>query len=119
MEERHAGFKRRLIGCNLTHTRTAEEAIAALGNDKFDYVFLDHDLGGEVFVASDKGTGYEVVQWICRHPDKISGSQIIVHSYNFAGATNMVKELGRNGIKSIKMPYPCVDVCKIIQERRK
>lgn len=72
---------------------TAEECIKALQTrDHWDYVFLDHDLGGETHVNSGReDCGMEVVRWLCKHPTEID--QIIVHSSNYPAAQNMVSEL--------------------------
>ena len=37
-----------------TLTSTAKECINELKNDSWDIVFLDHDLGGEIYVNSDR-----------------------------------------------------------------
>lgn len=76
---------------DLTLVETADEAIEALTNNQFDLASLDHDLGGKVYVESSKGTGYEVAQFICtmETPPPI----VIVHSWNFYGAQNMLSIL--------------------------
>lgn len=82
-------FKRNLIGHILTTTSTAQAAIDQLNiNNPFDYVFLDHDLGGEGFVQSGPGTGYEVALWLSNHPEK-KPEHIIIHSFNPIGSQKM------------------------------
>jgi hypothetical protein len=54
----------------------------------FNLVFLDHGLGDKVLVASGKGTGYEVAQWLSSNPHRMP-KQIIVHSFNPVGAQNI------------------------------
>ena len=52
-----------------TMVETAKECIAQIRKEQWDWIFLDHDLGGEEFVDSDrKDTGMEVV----RHLREIS-----------------------------------------------
>lgn len=76
---------------DLSIAETAKEAIQLLKDIKFDIVSLDHDLGGKVYQQSGKGTGYEVAQFISKmkNPPPI----VIVHSWNFSGAQNMLAEL--------------------------
>lgn len=76
---------------DLTLVETSQEAIKALKEKDFDFVSLDHDLGGEVYVESGENTGYEVAQFIAKmkNPPPI----VIVHSWNSVGARKMVQEL--------------------------
>jgi CheY-like chemotaxis protein len=86
-------FARALIGHIVVHTTTVEETIKCLTDqEKFDYIFLDHDLGGKQMVASGPGTGYEVAQWLVAHPEKQS-EYIVVHSFNEPGRRNMINLL--------------------------
>lgn len=59
--------------------------------NEFDLASLDHDLGGQVYQSSGKNTGYEVAQYIAKmdNPPPI----VIVHSWNYHGAQNMIQEL--------------------------
>lgn len=74
-------------------TRTAEETIRAIQeSDIVDYLFLDHDLGGEIYVdSSNKNTGAEVARWIQSNKPKIKN--IIIHTFNPAGRKNMLSSL--------------------------
>jgi len=101
---RHTQFKQNMIGHVLTHCETVEECINALETDEFDYVCLDHDLGGEQMVMSGKGTGYEVAQWMAKneHP---SLREVFVHSLNPAGRKNIVAELKSAGIRASEYPF--------------
>ena len=75
---------------DLTHVNTAAAAIEAFQKRIFDAAFLDHDLGGAVFVDSwgDEPTGYTVAKWLSQNPDR-KPAQIFIHSYNPDGARNM------------------------------
>jgi DNA-binding response OmpR family regulator len=83
--------KKKWANHDLILAETSQEAINALRNNKFDFVSLDHDLGGEVYVESGENTGYEVAQFIAKMetPPPI----VVVHSWNSAGARKMVQEL--------------------------
>lgn len=85
---RLAAFRKTLIGHDVMCVTTAKEAIACLEKDKWDYIFLDHDLGGKIYVPSGPDTGYEVAEWISKNLDK-RPTNIIIHSFNEQGRRNM------------------------------
>jgi CheY-like chemotaxis protein len=86
--ERLRVFRQNLIGHSVTTVETSKDAISKLSQHDFDTVFLDHDLGGKAFVKSGDGTGFEVAEWLSKHPEK-KPKQIIIHSFNPTGAQNM------------------------------
>jgi len=90
--ERHKAFIKSLIGANVVIVETATDAIQELSKKVWDYLFLDHDLGGEQMVASGPGTGYEVAVWLEQYPDK-QPENIIIHSFNPTGALKMKQAL--------------------------
>lgn len=85
-------FARNLIGANFLIVETATDAIQALDTHTWDYLFLDHDLGGQQMVSSGPGTGYEVAEWLAENPDK-QPPNIIIHSFNPSGAENIHRAL--------------------------
>ena len=89
---RHKAFRRNLIGCDVQIVETAPAAIEYLNSVSWDVLFLDHDLGGEVYQESGDGTGYEVACWLEEHVDK-QPKRIIIHSFNAAGAEKMLAAL--------------------------
>ncbi len=89
-ENRH-----RLMKSNMPFVKqvyTADEAIAALKGDGYiDFLFLDHDLGGEIYVDSKThNTGATVAKWMAENKTPKDIGFIIVHSYNPAGAKTMM-----------------------------
>lgn len=73
---------------------TAEACIAELqkATEPWDWVFLDHDLGEEIYVdTAEKNTGSEVVRWIRANKPEIKN--IIVHSLNHSAAHYMAMDL--------------------------
>lgn len=88
---RHRAFLRGLLNHNVTIVTTAKEAIAALAHREWGAVFLDHDLQG-VVESSGPGTGYEVAEWLARHPER-QPPQIFIHSFNPSGAQKMQQAL--------------------------
>jgi len=83
--------ERNHVQCELVHVETAKDCIHKLETDKFKLVLLDHDLGGQVYVdTNNTNTGSEVARWMNKNPDKIKGVSIITHTFNPAGAKNIV-----------------------------
>jgi CheY-like chemotaxis protein len=77
----------------LPHIMLVDNAIEAIETIKtlpvIDVLFLDHDLGGEVYVDSGReDTGAEVARWIAENKPNIKS--IIIHTYNSVGAENML-----------------------------
>jgi CheY-like chemotaxis protein len=89
---RQKAFRRKFIGYSITIVEKAEEAISLLTENSYDYLCLDHDLGGQENVSSGPGTGYEVADWLSRNPERMPDT-VIIHSYNVVGAQNMKRAL--------------------------
>ena len=77
---------------SVTITEFAHEAIRLLSLNKYDMLFLDHDLGGQEMVPSGPGTGYEVAEFLSNNK-QFKPEQIIVHSFNGPGSQNIMKAL--------------------------
>lgn len=74
------------------HSDNVEKAKAIFADHyPFDTIFLDHDLGGQIYVDSkEKNTGYSFALWIEENYKKsIKNKQIIIHSMNSVGANNI------------------------------
>jgi len=87
---------------DLTVTSVVSACIQALEINNYDCLYLDHDLGGKVFVDSfgDIPTGWHVAKWLSDHKDR-QPSMIVLHSLNKNGRENMEKELPN----AITLPY--------------
>ena len=98
-------FKKRFTERNWesVFTDTAKEAIEHLITTKFDLIFLDHDLGGQVYVSEDnENTGSAVVRAITKDSEKTNmDTPIIIHSLNTPAASSMAKNLADYGFSSI------------------
>ena len=72
----------------------AKECIKKLGQEQWDIVCLDHDLGFDELVDSDgKNTGMEVVRYLCKHKPALMNlhkTKFVVHSANPVAAQEMV-----------------------------
>lgn len=90
--ERLPFFRKKLNKHTLFIAKEAEEGVRVLQEmlDKhipIDYIFLDHDLGGRIYVDSgDENCGMRVAEFI-----KLKGirAEIILHTQNIVGADNM------------------------------
>lgn len=93
--ERIASFQRGLVGAApLKLVHNARDAIKALGDGQWDFVFLDHDLGEATLV----GDGTMVAAWAGEHPEKFSRTTFIVHSLNPVAGERMANILFRGGL---------------------
>ena len=89
-------FKNNLIVVTAKDVAGAKDAL----NMSYDLAFLDHDLGGRVFVPSeDPETGYAVAKYI--RDNNISINKIVIHSLNYDGARHMQAVLPG----SYRIPY--------------
>lgn len=93
---RNAHFRQAYPSARIVET--AHEAIDALRSQAWDYLSLDHDLSGEIFVDSSRDDcGMGVVRWLIANPVKVE--QIMVHTANHGAANlmgNALKDAGYN-----------------------
>jgi len=83
---------------------TADDCIWQLKHNEYDIVFLDHDLGGKIYVNSrDKDCGMEVVRWLAKR--NINLNTIIVHSLNSSAATLMTEKLRKANYNVSYVPF--------------
>lgn len=95
--------------------RTGEEAIALMRAQRFELVFLDHDLavghyaehsGGGRAPARRAMDGTDVVREILMLPPERQPRVAVVHSWNRHGALRMVSELTAiPGIRQVWRPF--------------
>ena len=67
----------------------AKDAVIASGIafNPFDLIFIDHDLGGEVYVDSEnENTGYQFAKWLAENE---FDAKYVTHSLNPIGARNI------------------------------
>jgi ActR/RegA family two-component response regulator len=84
---------------------TAKQAISMLQKKEYDVICLDHDLGGDVMVNSDReDCGMEVVRWMveAKPPAKV----VVLHSLNHVAAANMCAKLKQAGYFAVIKPFP-------------
>ena len=89
-----------------TWVETAQECIDALIKEEWDVIYLDHDLGGRIFVdEKEKNTGSGVVRYILSNDCVPKNTYFVVHSYNTKSAVNMVRELRIAGYYASYVPF--------------
>lgn len=73
----------------IVQTETADETIKAIeAEERVDYLFLDHDLGGEIYVDSNAhNTGMTVAKWLVENKRDVG--TIVIHTYNHPAGQNM------------------------------
>jgi CheY-like chemotaxis protein len=101
--DRQNTFQEILKGHELTITASSKEAVKLINASEYAVIFLDHDLGvdpktgkqtAHVFLASGKGTGFEVAEQIPKSINK--NALIIIHSWNPSGAKRMAEAIKPN-----------------------
>jgi hypothetical protein len=88
-------MKFRIKNAEYTTAESYSDACEVFGNHrKFDYMFLDHDLGGTTFAAvGTENSGCSVAKKISEL--RVEYTEIIIHSMNFVGALAMQAVLPR------------------------
>jgi CheY-like chemotaxis protein len=102
--ERIKWFRSEFSWADLHIYEDAQPAIEKLEKDsEWDVIFLDHDLGWRVFVASsDSNTGYQVAKKIAELGIK---APVIIHSQNIIGADNIKDALSMTN-ECFVLPFP-------------
>jgi len=74
----------------------------------YDLYFLDHDLGGLIYVDSHaQNTGYTFCKWLYEnHPEE--KGVVVIHSLNPSGTDNMKSFLDRYMVNMISYKVPFV-----------
>ena len=98
------------------HVWTVEEFQEAYGAGGWDLLYLDHDLNDFGIKSTAEGyggrvelTGADVASWVARLPVDMQPKEVIIHSWNPAGALNMLNVLRDAGIRVTYRPF-CGDV---------
>jgi hypothetical protein len=101
---------------NATLVTTADKCIEAIQTRQFTICFLDHDLGGEVYVDTQReDCGMEVVRFLEKlevRGNFASTLMVHVHSHNTPAAEAMVRGLERAGYKAFRTPFGRAELFK-------
>ena len=92
-------FCNMFVGHAIVVTPDADIAIKLLNEEKYDIIFLDHDLGGHYMVHSEattEKTGYTVAKEIDKTENRTT--PVVIHSFNYDGAKNIEGVLARRNV---------------------
>jgi hypothetical protein len=105
-EARQNWFLKRFFGkARVEFAATAEAGVLLLRSERYDAIFLDHDLTPEHSAGMwDDDTGYVVAQFLAANPQR--GAAVVVHSMNPSGSQRMVDALRSAGIGARLIPFP-------------
>ena len=86
--------------------KTVEECLGLL-EEPWDEVHLDHDLGGQTYVDTERDDcGMAVVRWLCdAHRPHLRGTRFFVHSHNANAACAMAFHLQVVGYRVEVRPF--------------
>lgn len=121
-EKRYKFFRRARINDVIVWVKTADECICSLRDHskEYDQIFLDHDLGGEIYVdTAHKNTGSEVVRFISVQRDKLTFKEkveIVVHSCNTVAGKEMVGNLTSLGISDTVVYIPFTQLKNLLRD---
>lgn len=82
-------FKSVLIGVVADFAVEAQEAIDLVNKNKYDIIFLDHDLGGKQMVDVNEFNTGSTVAKVIAGKDWKDDCDVIIHTYNPDGRENM------------------------------
>lgn len=103
-------FQRELIGHIVDYAETVEHGTNLVFDNKYDLLFLDHDLGGEEMVDSfEDNTGYKLAEFIASFTVN-KETPCVVHSCNPAGSDNIVRVLPH----ALKIPFPSLNITSVL-----
>ncbi len=108
-EYRMVKFRRELIGHDIDHADNVSDGIDLVAKNKYDLLFLDHDLGGEEMVDSnEENAGYQLAKFIASSTLNKT-TMCVIHSCNPAGAKNMANEIPH----AVVVPFPSLDIASV------
>ncbi len=104
--DRHEGFRTLVPSdrAEVTYVTTAAECIDKLRGKVWDIVFLDHDLGGEVYVQTSRRIA--VWRWsVCLLRRGAAHGIYVVLSWNDPAAVSMVEGLKGMGFDVVRAKF--------------
>ena len=107
-ERRCEWFAKRFRGDELDVATDVARAKELLAAERYDAIFLDHDLMPEHYNSpnfDDERTGYAIASVLASQPELQRAATIMVHSYNADGGLRMVEELRRSGRQVEYVPF--------------
>jgi CheY-like chemotaxis protein len=95
--ERVKKFRKNSVGHNVDYAESAEQAIEMLKRNRYDLIYLDHDLAAEHYNGSytTAKTGYDVAKKLAEY-EHLYGAIVFAHTLNHSGALNILSVLKHN-----------------------
>ncbi len=110
---RHRWFAKRFDGDYLDIAENVDDAKEFLTENKYDAIFLDHDLLPHHYESNDHGdhenTGYAIAEWLYERHNLQRAATIIVHTRNADAAIPMVHKLRESGRNVEYCAFPMLD----------
>ncbi len=110
---RHRWFVKRFGGDYLDIAENVDDAKQFLTENKYDAIFLDHDLLPHHYESNDHddfaNTGYAIAEWLFEKKDLQRAATIIVHTRNADAAIPMVQKLRESGRNVEYCAFPMLD----------
>lgn len=111
---RHRWFQKRFNGDDVDLAETVEEAKVFLAENRYDAIFLDHDLLPHHYESNDHddfgSTGFAIAEWLDERRDLQRAATIIVHTRNADAAIPMVQKLRESGRNVEYCAFPMLDM---------
>ena len=85
--DRVNSLRLRLPNDQVTHASTVGEFIEMVGQNKYDLIMLDHDLG------YNQQTGVDAAKFLANNQDNFNDQEVVIHSCNLVGVANMLSHL--------------------------
>lgn len=93
---RHERFAQWFAGYDVTHALTFFHFRAAIWRERFDVVFLDHDL--EMYPGNESFSGMDAAHVVASLSPELMPDRVIVHSWNPVGARDMALHMLDHGV---------------------
>lgn len=107
-EDRVKKFRRNLIGHRVDYADNVADGKALIEQNRYDLIFLDHDLGGEEMVPSDDpSTGYQLALLLAKN-DLNKDAAVVIHTANHNGGVRIEQALA--GFDTARAPFPSMSI---------
>jgi len=108
-------FNKKFIQNEVIVSDNVKDALAILESNDFDIFFLDHDLGGQVYVDSGEfNTGNTISKYLSENMRK--QAPVVVHSWNAEGARSMLNNLLSKKIRCVYTPFGSREFLEIVED---
>jgi hypothetical protein len=111
---RHRWFLKRFSDDELVIAENVEDAKKLLEENKFDAIFLDHDLLPHHYESNDHddfaNTGYAIAEFFAENKHLQRSATVIVHTRNSDAGVRMIEKFRECGRSAEYVPFPMLDI---------